>query len=173
MLLTIVIHQFSSIRHSLGIPGGIDIQHLLSSWLNSFVTHVFGQTHTNTAVVALFWAIVGVFVYVLVLGVMGSLRELGSDIEERTYLWPQGANPHSPLVGFFERAGVHVVALVILALYIFYPLAIVLHSPSFISGATAHSSLIVDVIWFVVGTIVWHGLVVVLRLLFLRNRIFG
>jgi len=172
MAVTIIIHQFASIRQSLGIPGGIDIQHLISSWLNSFVTHVFGESHTNTAVVALFWAIVGVFVYVLVLGIMGALRELGSDIEERTYLWPEEANPHSPLVGFFERAGVHFAAFVILVLYIFYPLAIVLRSPAFINGA-AQVSFLTYLLWFLIGTVVWHGLVVVLRFMLLRIRIFG
>lgn len=172
MGVTIVIHQFASIRQALGIPGGIDLQHMVSGGLSTSVNHLFGTSHTNTAVVALFWAVVGVFVYILVLGITGALREFGSDVEEQSYLWPKEANPHSQLVGFLERTGVHLLALAILLLYVFLPLAIVLRGPV-LGGSLAGSMLWLYVVWFALGTVVWHGLTVVLRLLFLKNRLLG
>jgi hypothetical protein len=171
MVVTIIIHQFASIRSTVGIPGGINLQKMASSGLDGIVTLIFGQSHINTAVVALFWAMVGVFVYILVLGITGGLRELSSGIEERTYLWPQGANPHSPLKGFLERFGFHALGLIIVALYIFLPLAIVLRGPVLPASSLANSQLAMYTVWFVLGTITLHGLTVVLRFLFLRNRL--
>jgi hypothetical protein len=173
MAVTIIIHQFASIRQALGIPGGIDLQRMVSGSLDTFATHIFGQSRTNTVVVALFWAIVGVFVYVLVLGISGAMREFGSDIKERSYLWPREANPHKPLKGLIERVGVHMLAIVILALYVFLPLAVVLHGPLLLGSSLAQTSGLLYATWFVLGTITWHGLTVVLRLLFLRDRLLG
>jgi hypothetical protein len=173
MVLTIVVHQFANIREALGIPHGIDLQGLVGNGLNTAALHIFGADHTNTAVVALFWAVVGVFVYMLVLGITGALRELGTGLEEQTYLWPKGVNPHAPLKGFAERVGVHVLAFIILLLYIFLPLAIVLHGPLLLGSWLAGNSVLLHIVWFVLGTITWHGLTVVLRLLFLRERLLG
>jgi hypothetical protein len=170
MAVTIIIHQFASIRTALGIPGGIDLQTMINHGLDTLVTRLFGQSHTNTAVVALFWGLVGIFVYILVLGITGALRELGSGIQERSYLWPQGANPHSPLKGFVERFGFHFLGLFILALYVFVPLAIVLHGP-LLGSSLGQSRLLLYTVWFVLGAITWHGLTVVLRFLFLRVRL--
>jgi hypothetical protein len=171
MAITIVIHQFASIRSALGIPHGINLQGMLNNILSTTVNHIFGQTHVNTAVVALFWALVGIFVYALVIGFTGGLREFGSDMAVQSYLWPKDANPHSPLVGFIERIGVHLLALLVLFLYVIGPLSIILHGPVLASGALASNTLVLDLIWFIVGTVVWHGLTIALRLLLLRPRL--
>lgn len=175
--LTIALHQVRAIQQYLDIPSEVHIERLVTGSIERLLQSTLGQGATNTLVVGAFWAVVGLFVYIFLRGVAKLMHEIGEDVVERRYLWPRGSDRYKPLELLLERGLFRIGAFLALVFYVFHPLAAVLHGQLFASmslgGWLATHQVLRLLVWFACGFVVWHGLLVLLRLLALRERLFG
>src|SRR4051812_34792 len=88
----IFLHQISSIQQYLEVPKSFNIFRIIASWLDKTLTSLIGQSKTEVLVVGLFWALVGLGVYLFLRGVSRFFTELSEGLDERDYLWPKGVD---------------------------------------------------------------------------------
>lgn len=166
--LMMLLHQFGSIRHYLQIPSDVDFLRMFTGWLDRTITGRFGENVTATLVVGIFWALVGLGVYLLLKAMAKSLAEFSDGLDERRYLWPKGTSRNHALMEAVERTGLRLFAFLGLVFMIFGPLTGLLGGPS--GGA------ITPLQWLVWAVFFWlslHVVVVLLRLITLKPRLFG
>jgi hypothetical protein len=141
-------------------------------WLEKFLNSTIGQSTTETLVVGLFWAIVGLGVYVFLRGIARFLTELGEGYEERSFLWPRGVNRNRPLVEAAELTVSRIVAFFGLMIVVFGLLTRVLSGPVWVDFI-GPSTPIQILFWFPAGILTMHCCIVLLRLVVQRARLLG
>jgi hypothetical protein len=171
-IATIVLNQFESIRQFLRLPDVAVLLRAVAVWLDTILTTVLGEARTNVVVVGAFWAIVGLGVYVFLRGLARFISELDDDIVVRRYVWPKGADRTRPLRIMFERTAFRLIALAALALVVFGPLAATLRGPV-LARLTGGTMVVEFIVWFLASLLLWHLVVVLLRLVALRLRLTG
>ena len=170
--LTIVLNQFDLIQKYLQLPHDLQIVRTLASWADRALTNTIGVSSTETLVVGLFWAGVGLAVYFCLCGLSRLMIEFDDDLDVRGYVWPKGVNRDRPLREFAEKTAFRLIAIVGLLITVFGPLAAVLRGPLFVDFLGSNE-LLQYAVWFIAGFITWHVVVVLLRLIALRARLFG
>lgn len=170
--LAIVLNQFDIVKQYLQLPHDFQFGHVVAGWADTFLTKTIGETRTETLVVGLFWAVVGMVVYLFLRGLARIAVELDDDLGIRGYVWPKGTDRYGPLRRLAEQFAFRLVAVVALIIVVFEPLAAVLRGPVFVDFLGPNHILQI-VVWFVVAVIVWHVAVILLRLMTLRARLFG
>jgi hypothetical protein len=171
-VLIIVLNQFKTIEQYLQVPHNFQIMHSIFSWLDSALTRMIGENSTASLVVGLFWAVVGLGVYIFLRGIAHFISDLGEGYEARGFVWPKGANRNQHLIEAFTRTGFRIVACIGLLVILLGPLAAVIHGPvltDFIGGGFVATL----VFWFIASWITLHLVVVLLRLVILKPRLFG
>lgn len=169
--LIIVLNQFSFIQQYLQIPQSVDFMRMFLNWLDHTVTSLLGDTRVETIVVGAFWAVVGLGVYVFLRGVARFISELEEGAEERSYIWPRGSNHNLALLEAIEHTVFRVFAFIGVVIMVFGPLARVLRGPVFLS-LVGDKAVLKYVVWFLVTWLVLHIIIVFLRLITLRPRLF-
>lgn len=167
--LVIILHQFSFIREYLEIPRDVDFLRMFTHWLDRVVTSSIGQSTTETLVVGLFWAFVGLGVYVFLRGVARFLNDLGEGLDKRNYLWPQGASRNQALMEAVQRIAFRIFAFVALAVVFMGPLMRLINGPAYPDFSTSLRLLV----WFVSLWLMLHMCVVLMRMVALRPRLFS
>lgn len=171
MVFVIVLEQFDYISESLALPQ-VNFLSTLTLWLERFLNATIGQSTTETLVVGLFWAVVGLGVYIFLRGIARFLTELGEGYEDKGNLWPRGVDPNRPLVQAAERIVARIVAFIALMVIVFGPLSAVLSGPIWV-GFIGPNTLAQILFWLPVGVITLHLCVVLIRLVAFRARLFG
>lgn len=167
---TLVLNQVAFIKEYLQLPDGLQVFQTVTAGVDAALTSTIGESNTSVLVVGAFWAIVGLGVYLFLRGVAQYITELDDDIEVRRYVWPKGADRSKPLRVTAERTIFRALALVGLIMVVFGPLADTLKGPVFYD-LVGPSDLVVDGVWFVASLLLWHLVVVLLRLLTLKVRL--
>lgn len=171
MAFVIVLQQFDSIREYLQLPS-VQFMPALTLWLEEFLTATIGESSTATLVVGLFWAVVGLGVYIFLRGIARFLTELGEGYEDRGNLWPRGVDRNRPLVDAAERTVSRIVAFFGLMIMIFGPLTAVLSGPIWVEFI-GPSKMTQILFWLPAGILTMHACVVLLRLVVFRARLLG
>ncbi len=171
-MLIMVLYQFGSIQQYLGLPRDIAFAQYVKNWLDETLYNTIRSGPTEAVVVGLFWAGVGLAVYVFLQGVSKSAFELEESINERHYVWPRGSDRNSPLLQVLERSVFQTVAGVLALFWFLQPLARVLDGPVFMASI-GPNVLLQYVIWFLAIVLALHVLVVLLRMVALRRRLFA
>jgi hypothetical protein len=169
MAFIIVLQQFDSIRQYLQLPK-LDFLETSTRWLEQFLNATIGQTSTATLVVGLFWAVVGLGVYIFLRGIARFLGELGEGIEDRGNLWPRGVDRNRPLVEAAERTVSRVMAFFGLMIVIFGPLTTVLSGPIW-TQFLGPNQIVQILFWFPAGVLTMHLAVVLVRLIVFKARL--
>lgn len=169
--LLVLFHQIPVIEQYIDVPEGFNVFRLITSWLDSFLTGVFGETSTETLVVGLFWALVGLGVYIFLRGIGRFIDEFSEGVEEREYMWPKGADRNRGVHEAARRSLFRSLAFIGLLLVVFGPLARVLGGPVWTVFLGPSQPLQLGV-WFVATCFVLHIIVVLLRLIVLKPRLF-
>lgn len=169
--LTIILNQFEAIQHFLQIPHNVELGRIFALWLDQFLSGAIGESRTQTLVVGLFWAVVGLVVYAFLRGLARLAVELDDDLSIQGYVWPKGTDRFLPLKLFLEQAAFRLVAIVGFVLLVFGPVAALLRGPVFVDFLGPDKT-IQFIVWFVAGMLTWHALVILARLLVLRARLF-
>lgn len=123
----------------------------------------------------IFWIIVGIIIFLIASRVASDNREVAKDISMRHYIWPPGSDVNQPLKKFAERLAFHTALAMVIIIYIFKGLPL-LH------GWWQHEqtdlmftieSLRTNALLLIYETLFLHGLVVLLRMFFVRRRLFS
>jgi len=179
VLATLVVfaaHRIESIRAALQIPHDFNIGQGALDVTNNVLVDLLGG-HTNTLVLGLLWGVVGLVVYIIVVDTAQILGELREDVKARHYVWARGANRNRPLEDFLEQMGVRLLSFIGMIVYLVY--AVSYATDWKVGAATAwqrwvtHNEIASFVYLFVISCLVWHGFVLLLRLLTLRGRLLG
>src|SRR5579864_5405028 len=92
--ITFSIYYFRIFLSYFEVNGSFGVGHPLSGPTNNILSRVFGTHTINTVVLIMFWAAVGLIVYVLGRILAKDISELSFEVNERTkYYWPQNAKP--------------------------------------------------------------------------------
>lgn len=174
-LSVIVLHQFVVLRQVLAVPSQLHLGTLVVSTVSRWLDAVLGAGRTDTLVVGVFWGAVGLAVYVFLHGLAKVLREVGEDLEERTYIWPKNSDRNRPLENLARRLLFRLAVAGVMVVYVTHWLGNALRGPVLLDTGlapwlTAHI-WVEYAVWFVAEVLLWHGLVVLTRLLLLRERI--
>jgi hypothetical protein len=170
--LIIVLNQFDFIQKYLQIPQNVNFMRMFLDWLDHTVTSLLGDTKTQAIVVGLFWAVVGLGVYVFLKGVAHFISDLEEGADERNYIWPRGTNRNRALLEAMERNVFRVFAFIGLIVMLFGPLARALRGPVFLS-LVGNMAVLKYLVWFLVIWVILHISVVFLRLIVLKPRLFN
>ena len=170
--LNMVLDQFEMIKKVLQIPQNVEFTRMLASGADRLLSSAIGETRTETLVVGIFWAAVGLIVYVFLHGLSRIAVELDDDLVARRYIWPKGADRYAPLRVLEQQIIFRGAAIVGLIFVLFGPLAAVLHGP-ILKEFIGPSLIMQYVFWFLASVLTWHIVVILLRLITLRARLFG
>lgn len=170
--LIIFLNQFNAIAGVLQLPNDFRLVSSITRGLDSILTQTFGETLTQTLVVGAFWAVVGLGVYVFLQGIARFLVELGQGMETRRYYWPKGANRYRPLWEAVQKIMFRGFALLALLYVLAVPMARLLSGPVW-EGFIGSSRSLQIIVWFLALWTLMHIVVVLIRLIMLRPRIFG
>lgn len=168
----IVLNQFDMIKKYLQLPHDFQLTHVVAGWADTLLTHTIGASRTETLVVGLFWAVVGLIVYMFLRGLARLAIELDDDLGVRGFVWPKGTDRYRPLRVLGEQFAFRLAALIGFILLIFVPVAAVLRGPLF-ADFLGPNKVLQFVVWFVASLLVWHLVVIALRLVMLRARLLG
>jgi hypothetical protein len=168
----IFLNQFSFIQQHLQIPRNVDFMRMFLSWLDTVVTSHVGENSTNAIVVGMFWAFVGLAVYVFLRGVAGFITDLAEGLDGRRYLWPKGSNRNRALMEAAQRVIFRIFAFFGLVFVVLVPLARLVGGPVFVD-AIGPNAYIKIIVWFLLAWLTMHIVVVLTRLIALRPRLFN
>lgn len=169
--MIIFLNQLSFIQEYLQIPREINFIRIFTNFLDTVLVSTIGQSNTETFVVGLFWAFVGLGVYLFLLGVARFVMELSESMEERNYKWPAGTNRNQTLIEAAQRTVVRIMAFILFTFVLLGPLAHLVDAPAFVDFIGPNRTVQV-IFWFVFLWLMMHVSVVLLRLAALKPRLF-
>lgn len=168
----------SSLRELLFTPNDFNFSDSILTTINDMLSRLVGDLAARNIVVAVFWGMVGLLVYIFVwLGINYS-TELGNDLAYTKYVHPKGVDVSSPLKDFLSKSLFRLCSGLVLFIYaltlvgVLLPLAGGLYYQSgelFFSISSITHILSATAITFVS----LHVLIILVRLITLRKRIFG
>ena len=176
--VTLAVSNSVLFRDIIFVPQDFQIKTAALDSLSTLIEAVFGDQIARSGVVAIFWALVGLFVYILIWLGLNFSNELGNDLAVTKYVHPRNIDTHSPLRDLISKIIFQVVALFVLIFYINLMVGTLLpyiggmfktaveQWPSAISTKYAIYGLLVELL-------VLHVFVVLVRVLTLRKRVFG
>lgn len=168
----IVLNQFEDIQRYLQVPHDVELGRILALWLDQVLSGTIGESRTATLVVGVFWAVVGLVVYMFLRGLAQLAIELDDDLDSRKYVWPKGTDRYRPLRIFLEQVGFRLVAIFSLIFAIFWPVAAILRGPILVDFL-GPNKIIQLTVWFFASVLTWHIVIILVRLMLLRARLFG
>jgi hypothetical protein len=171
-LVIIVANQFSFINKYLQLPTNLHVGRELARVSDQALTSIIGANRTTTLVVGLFWAGVGIVVYIFLRSLAKVAIELDEDIGETRYVWPKGTDRSRPLRDLFIRLALQGLALAGLFAVVLGPLAEALYRPVLVHLLDLGTAA-TYIVWFLALMLLLHFTVVLIRLVMLRPRLFG
>lgn len=177
-IVTLLTINTQAVRSFLLIPDDFSLQTALLGSIEHWLAGIIGEQLAATLITGLFWGLIGIIVYFLIRVFGNFSNELGSDLVITRYMHPRGDDTYSPLKALMLRIFFHVVIAACMVLYINFFISQLLPLISdTLSGITAHwnnaSYLYAAGKIVVIEMLSLHILVVFVRLLLLRKRVFG
>ncbi|HSW36816.1 MAG TPA: hypothetical protein VLG37_00400 [Candidatus Saccharimonadales bacterium] len=117
VILTVVSYQWQALHPYLAPIGSWHLASRFTNFLTGFMTNFFGE-RAGSIVLGIFWGVVGLFVYIMVLGVAILIRDVDEALEEREFVWPKGSDPNKPLEDFLARGFFQIAVAVLLVAYV-------------------------------------------------------
>lgn len=176
-IVTLIVSNVSFVRDFIFVPQYFNFRDLVLGSVNSLLDRFIGVGATRSAVVIIFWALVGLLVYALIWVLTSFSDELGNDLALTKYVHPRNVDTSSPLRQFLKRTIFRVMVLIVFVFYIsafwkaILPFSMQQYRialdtwPKFASFKAGFIGMLVEVIAL-------HAFVVFARLLFLKKRIF-
>ncbi len=166
----IILNQFNAINTYLQLPHDLDFGRILAGWADRLLSITIGESRTDILVVGLFWAGVGLVVYMFLQSIARLAVQLDENLQARGYVWPKGTDRYRPLRILAKLVAFRLMTFVCLILVVFGPLVGVLRGPILVDflGQNAGIQLL---FWFLVSVLIWHIVIILLRLLLLRPRL--
>ncbi len=180
-LITLFIYHLHIFLNYLDVRGNIGIGSYIINHINKLLSFVFGNNNIDNVVLLIFWASIGLIVYYVARIVLRDLDEFSLDVTGRNkFLWPRNSHPNI-LQRFFERFLFSLATSLVLVIYCAHILSFFLRGRvltfGFLSPQATHwlyaHSIINQAIFVISEIIALHVVVVLLRLIFMRSRLFS
>jgi hypothetical protein len=168
--MVILLHQFDFIKQYLQIPREVDFLRMFTGWVDRVVISSFGESMTAMIVVGVFWAFVGLGVYIFLRGIAHFIAELSEGVEARSYLWPKGVSRNSAFVDASMKVAFRIFATIGLILMVLGPLVRLLDGAVFVDFI-GQNAVLQSVVWFICMWLTLHVCVVLARLIVLKPRL--
>jgi hypothetical protein len=176
--ITLLIHLVPHLQGYFKVPTNWHIGGIAVTIINDFLIKLIGTSKLDTIVLSIFWMGVGLGVYLFIKGAVTFFVEMSEDIGvSKHYLQPKYDASRTELRHLVGRGLFQVMALFLALLYAIW---IIEYSANWsVSGNSAFGAWlntfpgIQDGLLFIVECIGWHILTILLRLGFLRVRLFG
>jgi hypothetical protein len=174
-LAVIAGQNLSSVKHYLKVPDNARLNPF--GYVYDRLVQLLGVGRSNSLAEIIFWSVIGLVVYVVVVETVHVAHEFENDVAEAHYLRPQRSDSASPVKDFAKRLGFHVGFLAIFLYYAYFLTAVVFggRTQAWINHnywLNLHNSVTL-VILFLIECVALHIATILLRLLFLRRRLFG
>lgn len=117
-LMTLLVSNSTFFRDLIFLPTDLQIKTVVLDSLSNLIESVFGDQIARSGVVAIFWALVGLFVYILIWLGMNFSNELGNDLAITKYVHPRNIDTHSPLRDLASKVVFQIMAIFVLIFYI-------------------------------------------------------
>ncbi len=177
-LLTVATHNTTFFRNVIFLPQNFQLKSAVLNSLSNLLQLLVGDHIARSAVVAIFWALVGLFVYILIWLTMNFSSELSNDLALTKWVHPRNIDTRSPLRNFLSRVSFQ---LVVLFFLIFYLNLIVGSLLPYIGGMfhiairdwPRPQAIKYALVGVVIEMVVLHVFVVLVRTVTLRKRVFG
>lgn len=169
------INSVASIRSWLSIDlWNFNVSSMVLHWLSRNLAGLLGQHAADSIVLGFGWAVVGLLVYYFLYGLSRIFLELDEDIKERSYVWPKGADRNRPVEWLAGQTFTRMVVGIALLVYVFnFATMVVKYRLPRAFGLYKIDTWWLKALIFVgLGLLIFHGLVILLRLFFLRRRVF-
>lgn len=173
----LIIGRLPSLSHRLNelyIPQAIDaIKHDIGHGIITLLTHSL-HGYANNFLLILFWVVVGIIIYSLLHGLGNIFVDLEENLQERNYLWPSYADRNRHMAIFITKTGFRVAIFILLMVYALILMPKGLHR---LNGVVDRGGDTINVVihyaLFLGGSwLLMHGLIIFLRLLLLKTRVF-
>lgn len=172
------IHQVHSFQHYLNVPTNWHVGSAFLVLVNNLLLKLLGTNRVDTVVLSIFWVLVGMVVYIFLKAAIAFFVEMGEDIvESGHYLQPQNRGRQKELSQLIKNGLFRLVVLIITVFYFVWMLTF--FSRNSISSTTAIGQWLVTFpaiqagILFILQCLCWGVLTILLRLIWMRNRLFG
>ncbi len=176
-VIALLIGRLPSFSHDLDalyLPQAIDnIKHGIGHTIISLLTHSL-HGYANNFFLVVFWVVVGIIIYSLLHGLGNIFVDLEENLEERNYLWPEYADRNRHLAIFITKTSFRIAMFILGAVYTLALMPRLLHS---LNNVVNRGGGTVNVLWhyalfLAIAWLLAHILIVILRLLTLRTRLF-
>ena len=141
------------------------------TWTNNEMLSHLGVSTSNNLVVGLTWGFIGLIVYVLCAIVVSFFRRLIEIYQLKEYVMPSEASRSQELLEPLGKLLLQLLMMVVLFVYIIWVMAPIMLGYLLPVPGHGKIDLPADLLWIVLCVFVLHGFVMILRLLFLRERL--
>lgn len=178
ILTTIALTNTSFIQDYFLVPDDFSLRTAVLGSFENMLTELVGARAAATLVTAIFWALVGVLIYLL-LWLMGNFStELTNDLAVTKYIHPRGSDTYSPLKALMFRIIYHSLLIILLLFYLSFLVQTLLpFLSSRYEGVTkfwGQTDAMLGLFWAgLCQFVAMHIMIIIIRLLLFRKRVFG
>ena len=177
-ILTMLFSNVDFFKNFIYVPDNFNLLTAMLDSLDSLIEALVGDQIARSGVVAIFWALTGLLVYILIWLTLNFSNELGNDLATTKYVHPKNVDTRSPLRDLVSKISFQAMSLALLVFYINFLLTVLLpyvgdmfrntidQWPSLESFKYLCLGMITELITL-------HVFVILVRALTLRKRIFG
>lgn len=176
-ILTAILANLSFINSSLSVPSDFHAGLLTANAINALLNKVLGQQVSASLASGVFFALVGLFIYVIFWLLANFSSEVGNDISVTGYVHPKGVDTQSPLRNFVSRTAFRASAALLLTFYVGLILTTLLLAWIFryqqvVAFWPNINHLINGVLTIIAQTFALHIFIVLIRMVLLKKRLF-
>jgi hypothetical protein len=181
ILIALILVLLQNLNHITWIYGVILVDvDILKNYLTpetNFINKVLGNGIIGDTALLAFWGSIGYLIYILLTSLVRNLKEIGSDVNLVDYLIPIRKDRRLHVLDLVEKRAFRLAVVILTIFYVdklVFPLVFAKYTSwSIFSSLPFKGSLYTSVIGFVLMAVVFHGLVVLVRLMLLRKRAFA
>lgn len=177
-MVTLLLHQVQNFQRYLNLPSNWHIGSVLLVLVNDFLLKLFGTSRLDTIVLSIFWVLVGLVVYLFLKATILFFVEMGQDITQSNhYVQPTNRGSRGETSQLVTYTFFRLTVLIITIFYFVWMLTF--FSRQSASNVTSFGHwlsnipLLRGIIFFLLECFAWYVLTVLLRLIFMKNRLFG
>ena len=177
VIATLTVSNISFFSDFIFLPRDFHIKNQILDSINNLLVQVVGVNVARSAVVAIFWAFVGLLVYAAIWVILNFSDELGNDLAITKYVHPRNVDTQSPLRNFLSRISFQAGMLFVLIFYANMVVSVLLPYCAGLFRTTIRDWPTLQgfqyaILGFVTEMLVLHFLVILIRAFLLRKRVF-
>ncbi len=174
-LLTVLVANIRAFRSSFLLPENFQVKKAIFDNIDNLL-NLLTFHKTDVVVTAVFWAFIGLVVFLLFTVVLTFSSEFTNELGTRRYIYPKGANRNFIFRAYLQSMLLRLVALCLLLFYTFVVFGALMPwvlSHYVMQGGFNYSYIITVLGILLLEILMLHFFAILGRIIFLKKRIFG